>query len=74
MTWADARLTSKGAAQALAAHAFWKKELTEAKIPAPQSYYVSPLDRCIATANLTFTGLDLPDESPFKPVIKEVCG
>jgi broad specificity phosphatase PhoE len=74
ITWADARITDKGTSQALVANAFWKKELVEAKIPAPQSYYTSPLDRCLATANLTFSNLGLPAERPFRPVVKEVCG
>jgi broad specificity phosphatase PhoE len=73
MTWADAQITDKGTSQALLANAFWKKELVEAKIPAPQSYYTSPLDRCLATANLTFSGLALPSEEPFRPIVKEVC-
>lgn len=46
--------------------------MKEDKIPAPQSYYASPLDRCCHTAKLTFDGLDLPKDRPFKPVIKEM--
>jgi broad specificity phosphatase PhoE len=61
-----------GEAQALVAHEFWKTALKDGKIPAPQSYYTSPLDRCCNTAKLTFDGLDLPKERPFKPLIKEV--
>jgi broad specificity phosphatase PhoE len=72
ITWSDARVTDLGASQALAANAFWKRELVEAKIPAPESYYTSPMDRCLATANLTFTGLELPAARPFEPVVKEV--
>ncbi|TLD38691.1 Calcium channel [Venturia nashicola] len=72
ITWADAHITPKGEAQALVAHEFWKKGLVEAKIPAPEKYYSSPLDRCAATANLTFKGLDLPEKRGFKPVIKEL--
>jgi len=72
ISWADARLTPKGETQALVANAFWKEALVKAKVPAPQAYYSSPLDRCLATANLTFGGLELPAERPFKPVIKEL--
>jgi hypothetical protein len=72
ISWADAHLTPKGEAQALIAHSFWKDALVKAKIPAPQKYYSSPLHRCVATANLTFEGLDLPAKRPFKPIIKEV--
>jgi len=71
MFWSDARLTDKGIAQALTAHDFWKVSLLSG-IPAPESYYASPLDRCLATASLTFSNLSLPDDKPFKPLIKEV--
>lgn len=30
------------------------------------------MDRCCQTANLTFSGLELPSDRPFNPVIKEV--
>jgi broad specificity phosphatase PhoE len=33
---------------------------------------VSPLERCISTANYTFSGLSLPSSRPFAPVIKEL--
>jgi len=46
--------------------------LSASKIPAPESYYVSPLQRCLSTANYTFSGLSLPADRPFKPVIKEL--
>ncbi|QDS70837.1 hypothetical protein FKW77_005130 [Venturia effusa] len=72
ITWADAHITPTGQAQALVAHDFWKTALVQAKIPAPETYYSSPLDRCIATANLTFSGLDLPENKEFKPVVKEL--
>ena len=35
-------------------------------------YYTSPLHRCAATANLTFSGLELPENQPFVPVVKEL--
>lgn len=72
VTWADAHLTETGVGQALAVNAFWKQGLVEAKIPAPQRYYTSPLHRCLATAHYTFTGLELPSAQPFIPEIKEV--
>jgi len=73
-TWADAHLTANGIAQAQVAHNFWRTTIMNQGIPVPQSYYVSPLDRCLATANVTFTGLKdvLPRESPFVPVVKEL--
>lgn len=71
VTWADAHLTKTGITQALKANAFWLSRIQSQKIPTPQSYYVSPLSRCLATANLTFSGLPLPAKHPFLPTIKE---
>ncbi|KAI9048773.1 hypothetical protein LZ554_007604 [Drepanopeziza brunnea f. sp. 'monogermtubi'] len=70
-TWADALLTPTGEGQALKANAFWRSLIADQKVPTPQSYYASPLMRCLATANLTFSGLDLPKDHPFIPTIKE---
>jgi len=70
-TWSDPALTPAGTSQALIAHTFWNRSISIAKIPVPQSYYTSPLQRCLATANLTFSGLDLPSQHPFVPTIKE---
>lgn len=71
-TWEDAKLTSDGILQAQIAHNFWKHEIETQKIPFPQSYYTSPLARCLATANITFAGLDLPIYYPFVPTVKEL--
>ncbi|EME47324.1 hypothetical protein DOTSEDRAFT_145863 [Dothistroma septosporum NZE10] len=70
--WDDAQLTSDGLLQAQIAHNFWKHEIELQKIPHPQSYYTSPLSRCLATANLTFAGLDFPLYYPFVPTVKEL--
>ncbi|CZT06491.1 related to GPI anchored protein [Rhynchosporium graminicola] len=70
-TWSDALLTPAGKAQALVAHAFWAHLITTQKIPFPETYYTSPLLRCLATASLTFSHLDLPKDRPFIPTIKE---
>lgn len=40
-------------------------------MPHFESYYVSPLTRCLQTANYTFGGIDVPVEHPFIPTIKE---
>ena len=42
------------------------------KIQVPQSYYTSPLSRCLQTANITFSGLNLPVYYPFIPTVKEL--
>ncbi|KIW91612.1 uncharacterized protein Z519_07580 [Cladophialophora bantiana CBS 173.52] len=69
-TWSDAHLTNNGIAQALVANKFWLSRIQEQKIPTPQKYYVSPLYRCLSTANLTFSGLPLPPNEPFVPTVK----
>ena len=70
--WFDADLTTNGIDQALIAHDFWAHEIATQKIPFPQSYYSSPLTRCLKTANFTFAGLELPEYYPFVPEIKEL--
>ncbi|OQE09370.1 hypothetical protein PENVUL_c006G07864 [Penicillium vulpinum] len=69
--WVDAHLTEQGRCQAQVAHAAWEKQI-EAGIPSPESYYVSPLNRCLETAHITFQGLPIPHTDPFKPTIKEL--
>ncbi|KAL8862660.1 MAG: hypothetical protein Q9178_001158 [Gyalolechia marmorata] len=71
-TWVDPHLTDTGIQQAKTVHAFWTHQFAVAKTPAPEKYYCSPLYRCLETANLTFTGLDLPADRPYKPVVKEL--
>lgn len=56
----------------MTAHDFWSHEIETQKIQVPQSYYTSPLTRCLRTANLTFNGLTLPKKYPFAPTIKEL--
>ena len=70
--WMDAHLTPNGVAQATNLSHAWQQQLDTAKTPAPQSYYVSPLDRTCATANVTFAPLQLPEgATPFVPTVKE---
>src|SRR6266536_427228 len=70
--WVDALLTPAGIAEAEKANKFWASLLKSQKIPAPESYYSSPMRRCCATASVTFTGLDLPKGRPFIPTVKEL--
>lgn len=74
MTWSDARLTDLGREQARLAHDTWRKQIedNDHKIPFPESFYVSPLKRCLETASVTFEDLDMPAVKPFRPVVKEV--
>ncbi|KAF2149393.1 phosphoglycerate mutase-like protein [Myriangium duriaei CBS 260.36] len=70
-SWSDARLTPNGIAQASKANAYWARLQTEQRITTPQSFYVSPLTRCLQTANTTFASLSLPKKYPFHPTVKE---
>jgi broad specificity phosphatase PhoE len=72
LVWSDANLTSNGVSQALKANDFWRVLTTDHGIPLPQSYYSSPLLRCLTTAHYTFAGLSHTSESPFLPTIKEM--
>lgn len=69
--WEDAHLTDAGVLQAQIAHNFWARQIEVEKIQRPQSYYTSPLARCLATANITFEGLETPEYYPFVPTVKE---
>ncbi|PGH14940.1 hypothetical protein AJ80_05703 [Polytolypa hystricis UAMH7299] len=70
-TWADARLTDAGKAQAELARDTWIAQIKN-KVPLPEIYYTSPLDRCLSTAQITFDDLDLPTGKDFKPIVKEL--
>lgn len=72
LTWADPEVTAQGILQAIGARNFWASALVNASIPAPESYYSSPLIRSLETARLTFSNLSLPADRPFKPVVKEL--
>lgn len=67
-TWADARLTETGRAQARAAHEAWRTEIDRG-MPLAESFYVSPLNRCLETAWITFHELVW---DAFAPVVMEV--
>ena len=69
--WADAQLTPLGISSAETANRFWNHSIEVARISLPQSYYVSPMQRCLQTANITFGNLTLPSQLSFRPVIKE---
>ena len=71
MTWLDARLTPKGIQQAEVLGSFWRDACHTTKIPIPETFYTSPLLRCLETARCTFSKDILPDEGVFQPVVKE---
>ncbi|KAK3626441.1 putative phosphoglycerate mutase pmu1 [Elasticomyces elasticus] len=68
--WSDAHLTAVGEQQARDAGRFLTKQFSsEVKMPLPGEWYVSPLTRCLETANLTWDGFN---GSSTKPIIKEM--
>lgn len=69
--WADPLLTPAGDEEAYKANAYLKTRLLEHGMPAFESYYTSPLSRCVLTADITFADLPLPATHPFEPIIKE---
>ncbi|EXJ60293.1 hypothetical protein A1O7_04445 [Cladophialophora yegresii CBS 114405] len=54
MTWSDAALSSEGKRQARQVNTFWKNQTASHKMRAPDVYLVSPLDRTLQTAQLSF--------------------
>ncbi|KUJ16758.1 phosphoglycerate mutase-like protein [Mollisia scopiformis] len=72
VTWFDAHLDANGVAQAQTVNNLWSRLIATQNIQTPQSYYVSPLTRCLQTANVSFSGLDLPASHPFVPEVKEL--
>ena len=73
VTWFDAHLTPNGIAQAQTVNNLWQYLISTQNITTPQSYYVSPLTRCLQTANISFYGLPLPAEHPLSPKSKNFC-
>lgn len=71
ITWTDAHLTSVGEQQARDVNILWSAQLPHG-LPAPETYYVSPLTRTIQTADLSFANLSLPPSRPYKPYIVEI--
>ncbi|KAL9051396.1 MAG: hypothetical protein Q9162_006050 [Coniocarpon cinnabarinum] len=70
--WSDAQLTPTGVAQAQTANNLWTHLIKTQNIPTPNSFYVSPLTRCLQTANVTWDGVPLPPSQPFIPTVKEL--
>lgn len=73
VTWADARLTKLGVRQAEEVREFWQKMVDEEEIQVPESWYLSPLDRAIETADVTFRALLESHDKEYKPkIVKEL--
>lgn len=68
MEWYDATLTDNGYDQVNTLSESWKKQLFTNNAPLPQSYYVSPMRRCLQTYNYTWFSI-LNDTRV--PLIKE---
>ncbi|KAJ4267164.1 putative phosphoglycerate mutase pmu1 [Fusarium torreyae] len=70
--WEDPLLTPAGLNEAYKANAYFKTRFENEGMPFFDSYYTSPLARCVITARETFKGLKLPKGKPFEPVVKEL--
>lgn len=68
MEWYDALLTDNGHDQINTLSDSWKSQLYTNNAPLPQSYYVSPMRRCLQTYNYTWSSI-LNDTKV--PLIKE---
>ncbi|KAF9874533.1 phosphoglycerate mutase [Colletotrichum karsti] len=71
VTWLDAELVDDGVRQARDLSAFWKAATAAEGVPFPQSFYTSPLRRCLETSKLVFGSLVEEKGGTFRPVIKE---
>lgn len=80
MTWSDAHLSREGRRQAREVNTFWHSQTSpegSQKMSLPQVYLVSPLDRTLETAKITFDGLfparsnSGSDESAFDAIVVE---
>ncbi|TKX24835.1 hypothetical protein C1H76_3010 [Elsinoe australis] len=70
-TWFDAALLPSGTTQAFRARNYWARLLAEESITPPSSFYVSPLTRCLQTAEDEWRNLTLPRGYEFRPLVKE---
>lgn len=69
--WEDPLLTPAGLSEAYKANAYFKTRFEHEGMPYFESYYTSPLARCVITAHETFKGLKLPKSNRFEPIVKE---
>lgn len=72
ISWSDAHLSKLGQQQAREQSEFWTKQIREAKMPAPRSWFVSPMNRACKTCEITFTPLSQSGIlGQWKPTVKE---
>lgn len=62
-------MTALGIKQAEDVRRFWNNARTEHNVPDPEVFYISPLTRCLETAQHSFPQLSTTEG--FKPVVKE---
>lgn len=70
--WEDPLLTPAGLEESYKANAYFKSRFADEGMPYFDSYYASPLSRCVQTAHETFKGIKFPKDKPFVPVVKEL--
>lgn len=70
MTWSDAHLSEEGRRQAAEVNTFWKSQIKDQEMSLPEAYFVSPLDRAMETAEITFQDLLGPTPNS-QPIVME---
>lgn len=68
MEWIDAALTPEGIRQSSELSNSWAVQLSSNRAPLPESFYVSPMRRCMET--YFYTWKNITDFSP-RPIVKE---
>ncbi|KAE8150930.1 histidine phosphatase superfamily [Aspergillus avenaceus] len=72
VSWVDAKLAETGIQQARELSDFWGNAVNTDKVPLPDTFYTSPLARCLETSKLVFTRLAEDAGKQFRPVVKEL--
>lgn len=72
ISWSDAHLSKLGQQQAREQNRFWRSQLAEEKMPKPQAWFASPMDRACKTLEITFKSLyEEGVVHGWKPTVKE---
>lgn len=73
--WADAQLSKLGRSQAHNMSKLWESQITTAKMPIPELWFSSPMERACRTAEITFQSLQqngILKDAKFIPTVKEL--
>jgi broad specificity phosphatase PhoE len=68
----DASLVEEGIKQVRDLGEFWMKSIRDDGVPFPETFYTSPLARCLQTTEIAFSRLGGDLNKPFHPTVKEL--